>query len=208
MHERVDRAQVTIWVAALLLLGFAAFRWFGGGGDDGGAPPVRIENGGNEGEARPGRVFVHVAGAVRRAGLYRLPAGARVGVAVRRAGGVSRRADLTRINLAAKVTDGQQVIVPVRGEAGAAPASGAGAGSAAASGEAHAVAGTPAGGQISLATATLEQLDSLDGIGPTLARRILEHRDRSGGFKSIEQLREIEGIGEKRFEALRSALAP
>ena len=139
-------------------------------------------------------LFVHVAGAVRRPGLFRVPAGSRVAAALARAGGPGRKADLTMVNLAARVQDGQQVVVPT---AGAAPPAGIGA----------AGAGVT-GAKPSLATATVEQLEELDGIGPTLAERIVEYRDAHGGFRSLGELRDVEGIGEKRFESLREALQP
>jgi competence protein ComEA len=129
---------------------------------------------------------------------------ARAGSAVDAAGGLARKADLRAINLAATVRDGQQIVVPARGErppvAATAP-SGPGAGG-------SQPAGTSSGAKVSLATATVEQLDTLDGIGPTLAKRILEWRDAHGGFESVDQLREVEGIGEKRFESLRAAVQP
>jgi len=153
-----------------------------------------------------GRVTVHVAGAVRRPGVYRLAAGARVDDALRRAGGARDRADLTAVNLAAKVEDGRQVIVPERAAAapgGAAPA-GAAAGGAGAS-----AAGAPAGGAggapaapINLNTATLEQLDTLDGVGPGIAQRILDYREQHGGFSRIDELGEVPGIGAKRLATL------
>jgi competence protein ComEA len=139
-------------------------------------------------------LFVHVAGAVRRPGLFRVPAGSRVAAALARAGGPGRKADLTLVNLAARVQDGQQVVVPT---AGAAPPAGIGA----------AGAGVT-GAKPSLATATVEQLEELDGIGPTLSERIVEYRDAHGGFRSLGELRDVEGIGEKRFESLREALQP
>ena len=139
-------------------------------------------------------LFVHVAGAVRRPGLFRVPAGSRVAAALARAGGPGRKADLTLVNLAARVQDGQQVVVPT---AGAAPPAGIGASGAGVT-----------GAKPSLATATVEQLEELDGIGPTLAERIVEYRDAHGGFRSLGELRDVEGIGEKRFESLREALQP
>jgi len=160
------------------------------------------------------RIWVHVAGAVRRPGLYRVAGDARAGTAVDAAGGLGRRADLRAINLAATLRDGQQVIVPARGErvpvAGSASGAAAPGDAAGAPGAAGAAPGgaAPAGAKISLSTATVAQLDGLDGIGPTLAQRILQWRDAHGGFKSVEQLREVEGIGEKRFEALRGAVEP
>ncbi len=151
------------------------------------APPsVALERG----EDRGGRLLVHVAGAVRRPGVYRLRAGARVEDAVRRAGGARPRADLTQVNLAAEVEDGRQVVVPRR-----APAAGSGAPLAGAA---------PAPGvPLNLNTATLEQLDTLSGIGPATAQKILDHREANGGFSSVEELGEVPGIGEVRLAALR-----
>jgi competence protein ComEA len=131
---------------------------------------------------------------VRRPGLIRLAADARVATALERAGGPTRRADLTLVNIAARVQDGQQIVVPMRGAAtAAAPAAGA--------------AGAT-GAKIHLSSATAEQLDGIDGIGPTLAERIVEYRDAHGGFRSVEDVGEVEGIGEKRLATLRDALQP
>ena len=164
-----------------------------------GAPARAPEKQGSRGH----RVWIHVTGAVRRPGLYRVGADARVGEALDAAGGFARRADQRGVNLASGVRDGQQIVVPARGEraAAATPPGATAPGSAPAT-------GGPAGGKVSLSTATVEQLDALDGIGPTLAQRILQWRDAHGGFKSVDQLREVEGIGEKRFEALRTAVEP
>jgi competence protein ComEA len=146
-------------------------------------------------EAAPGSALVYVVGAVRRPGVYRLKVGQRVQDAIRRAGGALSTADLQAINLAAKVADAQQVNVPRRS---AAPAS---TGAAAASGATAALApGTP----VNLNTATAEQLDTLDGVGPATAEKILEFRAQRGGFTSVDDLGQIPGIGPKRLETLRS----
>lgn len=137
------------------------------------------------------RLVVHVAGAVRRPGVYRLREGQRVGDALERAGGGRPTADLDAVNLAAKVTDGQQVLVPAKG-GGAVPAAGAPGGGA-----------TAPGVPINLNTATLEQLDTLDGVGPATAQKILDERTRRGGFRSVEDLGSVPGIGPKRLEAIR-----
>lgn len=168
------------------------------GEPDAGAVKVEHSPGGDgRGGAAAPTAFVHVAGAVRRPGLFRVTEGARVARAIERAGGPTRRAALAGINLAARVQDGQQIVVPVAGPAGATappPSSGA---------------GLEAGGvKPSLGAATIEQLDQIDGIGPTLAERIVEHRQEAGGFASVEELGEVEGIGEKRLETLREALQP
>ena len=148
---------------------------------------------------------MQVAGEVARPGVYRVPAGARVNEAVQRAGGLTRRADQAGVNLVARVQDGQQVIVPRRGAAGAAVASaGSGSDGAGAGGG----GGGSSGGPVSLSSATVAQLDGLDGIGPTLAQRIVDYRQTHGGFRSVDQLRDVSGIGDKRFEALRKAVTP
>ncbi|HEX6698128.1 MAG TPA: ComEA family DNA-binding protein [Solirubrobacteraceae bacterium] len=150
-------------------------------------------------EPRPATVaLVHVAGAVRRPGVYRLRDGERVQDAVRRAGGPRAGADLNALNLAAKVADGQQVVVPRRGTAGAAPVAGAGTGE----------PGAPPQAPVSLNSATAEQLETLDGVGPATAAKILEYRRQHGGFRSIDDLGEIPGIGPKRLAALRGKVQP
>jgi competence protein ComEA len=215
-----SRGTLAIWLLAAVLAGIALLRLTGSDGS-GRETAVRIEGGADEsaaggapaatggsdaaGRGAPG-IYVHVAGAVRRPGLVRLPAGSRVAVALERAGGPRRRADLSGVNLAAQLEDGQQVLVPVRGAASATGAQLPGAaGAAGPPGASPGSAGTP---RLSLAAATLEQLDELDGIGPTLAQRILEYRAAHGGFRSVDELREVEGIGEKRFATLRAAVQP
>jgi competence protein ComEA len=149
----------------------------GGGGDDGGG-----------GGSRGGAIVVDVAGAVRHPGVYRLRSGSRVNDAVRLAGGARPRADLTTVNLAAKLEDGRQVVVPVRTPAGAAPVAGSSA--------------APAG-PVNLNTATLEQLDGLSGIGPVTAQQILDYRDAHGGFGSVEELDQVPGIGPATMASLK-----
>jgi competence protein ComEA len=214
---------VLTWVVAAVLATLAAVRLLGGGGAE--APPLKIdgEAAGTAGSLGAGGarrgvgggpgaegIYVHVAGAVRRPGLYRLPAAARVAEALERAGGPLRRAELTAVNLAARVEDGQQVMVPAEGAASVAGAAGAGAspGSAGVAQGGGAALPGATGVKLSLAAATVEQLEQLDGIGPTLAGRIIEYRDAHGGFRSVGQLQEVEGIGEKRFASLREAVQP
>jgi competence protein ComEA len=198
--ESSSRSTIVIWVIAAALAVVAGLRLLGGG--DPGAPPVSVDGGPREapsaqgsGAAEP-EVYVHVAGAVTRPGLIRLRASARVATALERAGGPTRRADLTLVNLAARVQDGQQIVVPVIGAMAGAPGAGG------------PVGGAPPGVKVHLSTATVEQLDEIDGIGPTLAERIVEYRDAHGGFGSVEGLSEVEGIGEKRLATLRDALQP
>ena len=215
----VPRSTVLAWAAAALLGAAALFSMLRGPGDEPGprialdrsaapAAPARPRAG--AGPAEVG-LWVHVAGAVRRPGVYRLPARARVTAAVDAAGGPARRADLTRVNLAAPVTDGQQVVVPRRERVAARPAvpspqasGGASRAPAGVSGSAGASPPAP----ISLSTATQAELESLDGIGPALAGRILAYRDAHGGFRSVEELSQVDGIGPKRLQAIRDAVVP
>ena len=196
--EARPRTLLPYLVATAVVLVLAARAL--GGSSSAGAPAVAIDGaaprapGASE---RTASIWVHVAGAVRRPGLYRVRRDARAGMAVEAAGGITRKADLRAVNLAATVRDGQQVLVPARGERKAAPVA-----------QADGPTAADSGAKLSLASATAEQLDSLDGIGPTLAKRILAWRDEHGGFDSVEQLREVDGIGDKRFESLRAAVQP
>jgi competence protein ComEA len=190
------RVNAAIWVVAAAVALVAVVRLTGGhGGGDGSAVRIDRSPAASHAARHAAGIYVHVAGAVRQPGLLRLRTGTRVATAIERAGGAGPRADLAGVNLAAKLEDGQQVVVPVRGAA--VGASGAG-GAAAAAG----------GARPSLGSATIEQLDEIDGIGPTLAQRIVEYRAQHGGFGSIGELREVEGIGAKRFETLHEALQP
>jgi competence protein ComEA len=211
-----SRGTLVIWVIAAVLGGIVVLRVAGCDHGAGQGSPVRIERspdaaagaaGSRSGPGGAG-LYVHVAGAVRRPGLLRLPAGSRVAAALDRAGGPQHRADLAGVNLAAKLEDGQQVIVPVRGATAAGPAPVAGSAAVGSAGPAGAPPGSAGVPKLSLGSATVEQLDQLDGIGPTLAQRILEYRTQHGGFRSVGELREVEGIGEKRFATLQNALQP
>lgn len=139
------------------------------------------------------RVVVDVVGAVRRPGLYRLRQGSRIADAVARAGGATDKADLAQVNLAAPLADGEQVVVPRRGAPGA-----VGGGSS---------TGAPAG-PVQLSTATLEQLDTLPGVGPSTAQKILDYREKHGAFSSADELDAVPGIGPKRLEQLRELVVP
>ena len=143
-----------------------------------------------------GETKVHVAGAVVRPGVHTVGPGARVADAVAAAGGPAPDADLDRINLAARVADGERIYVPRQGEAvvADAAASGSGGGSSGA---------TAAAGPVDLNTATLEQLDTLPGVGPATAQAIIDHRTRNGRFRSVDDLLEVRGIGPAKLEQLR-----
>ena len=137
-------------------------------------------------------VVVDVVGAVRRPGLYRLAQGSRIADAVARAGGPTRKAEIALVNLAAPLADGQQILVPAR---------------------APVVAGVPSepgqpAGPVHLNSATLEQLDTLPGVGPVTAQKILDYRQQHGAFASVDELDAIPGIGPARLDQLRDVVQP
>jgi len=148
-------------------------------------------------------VVVYVCGAVRLPGVVRLPAGARVTDALEVAGGPTGKAELAAVNLAAPVADGQQIVVPEKGAAQAvttAPASGSTSG-----GLASAAAAGPAA-LVNINTASLEELDTLDGVGPSTAQKIVDYRTANGGFKTIDEIKEVPGIGDAKFAAMKDSI--
>ncbi|WP_407698983.1 helix-hairpin-helix domain-containing protein [Streptomyces katsurahamanus] len=151
------------------------------------------------------RIVVDVSGKVRRPGVLRLPTGSRVADALRAAGGAEPGTDLDGLNRARVLLDGEQVVVGVPPGAAGTGTPGAVSGTAAAG--AAAVPGQPTG-PLSLTSATAEQLDTLPGVGPVLAQHIIDYRTRHGGFRSVGQLREVNGIGDRRFADLRSLVRP
>jgi len=187
----LSRRRLAAGAAALAAVLILVARHLGGGS----APvhpvaPVHV--------ARPAQtklVVVDVSGAVRRPGLYRLRDGSRIADLVARAGGASSRADLGLVNLAAPVADGEQVVVPARGAAGAPAASPPAAGS------------SPAA-PLDLNTATAEQLDGLPGIGPATAQKILDYRQAHGPFHSVDELDAVPGIGPARIAQLKGLVIP
>jgi competence protein ComEA len=198
----LSRAQLLVYGAiavAVLLLG-ARWRSSGDGSESTAFGAASASHSSDRAtvdvEQSAGGLVVHVAGEVRQPGVYRLAAGSRVTDAVERAGGVTANGSPDSINLAAKVADGQQITVPARV---AGPAGVAGASSATA---------TAPDAPIGLGSATVEQLDTIEGIGPVTAADIIEFRDQQGGLASIDELDQISGIGPATMEALRARLQP
>ncbi len=197
----LSRAQLAVYAALAVVALMLGSRWIRSGGDDASAASGEIaafqdsesseESGGESFESTGGDLVVHVAGAVGNPGVYRMPPGSRVTDAIDRAGGPTGEADQGGINLAAPLADGQQIQVPAKVEGGA-PATGA----------------TSPDGPISLGTATVEELDTIEGIGPVTAAAILEFRDQNGGVSSVDDLDQVSGIGPTTMEALRARLQP
>lgn len=180
----MDRSHLLVAAALVGTAGLAG-AWFSARPP---APvPMVVERGP---AAEGGGIMVHVSGEVRVPGLVRLPEGARVGEAVAAAGGVTPLADLSSVNLAAPLADGQQVAVPGRGRSDPGPAAGSGV------------------GRVRLNSATAAELEALPGVGPVLAGRIVAHREAHGPFASVEDLLDVPGIGEAKLAALRDLVAP
>lgn len=195
MSERDPRRLAVGAAAALILIALAA--WYLArprpSASAATPPPAAISVSGDSGGG--GRVVVDVSGAVKKPGVYRLSAGSRVEDALRRAGGATHHADLSQVNRAAKLEDGRQILVPLRASAGAD----------AAATDAAAPGATPSA-PLNLNTATAEQLDTLDGVGPATAQKILDYRKAHNGFGSVDELDQVPGIGPKRLASLREHL--
>ena len=149
-------------------------------------------------------VVVYVCGAVKSPGVVRLPAEARVADALALAGGPGARAELDGVNLAAKVVDGQQIMVPERGAVAAA----GGVATATGGGSASAAAGsaTAPGAPVNINTASLEELDALSGVGPATAQKIIDYRLASGPFKTVDDIKNVSGIGDAKFAAMKDSI--
>lgn len=205
--SRIQVAVVGALAVALLFVGARAVRGESGGESSSGYTSYEYGASESSGEGEAGEggealaiegggsdVVVDVTGAVASPGVYRLPAGSRVDDAVKRAGGATAKAETDSVNLAARLADGQQVVVPERVSGGATVRSGA--------------AGGEEDGPISLGTATAAELDTIDGIGPVTAEDIINFREEHGGLSSVDQLDQISGIGPATMEALRERLQP
>jgi competence protein ComEA len=179
----VSRQWALVLAAAALVLLVVAGRTLAGAGTATSQPAPLVA----ERAAAAPKLVVHVAGAVRQPGLYRLAEGKRVADAVARAGGATAPADTAAINLAAPLADGMQVVVPSRVAGAAGPA---------------------AAGRVSLNSASAADLDALPGIGPVTAQKIVDHRLAHGGFRSVDDLDAIPGIGPARIEQLRELVSP
>jgi competence protein ComEA len=172
-----------------------------GSGQRGEAEPAAPGGVSNTAGTAGAMIVVDVSGKVREPGVHRLPTGSRVADALKAAGGVRPGTNTDALNRARFLVDGEQVVV---GGPAAAPAPAPGVGGPATGGGPVGAAPAP----VSLNTATVEQLDTLPGVGPVLARHILDYRTQHGGFRSVDELREVNGIGDRRFADLRNLVRP
>lgn len=171
----------------------------GGGEPPGGAPDVPA------GPSAPTEVVVHVSGAVKEPGLVHLPTGSRVADALEASGGTTKKADEAALNLARPLTDGEHVHVPEPGEDPPAPDDGSPADAPSSQGPADDPGSdsSASGGTVNLNTADASELEELPGVGPSIARRILDHRELNGPFESVDDLVEVSGIGPATLEKIR-----
>ncbi len=144
--------------------------------------------GSSKSNERAEKVVVHVGGAVSRPGVYELPKGARVNDAVASAGGAQAEANLDAVNLASRLSDGQRIYIPKKGQPAPVMADGS---------------SSEADSPLDLNSATVEELDKLPGVGEVLAKRIVEYRTSHGGFRSVEELQRVDGIGSRKFQQLK-----
>ncbi|MEU3881623.1 ComEA family DNA-binding protein [Streptomyces californicus] len=168
-----------------------------------GQPPPEGGSGGGDG----GQIVVDVSGKVRRPGVRRLPAGSRVADALEAAGGVRAGTDLTGLNRARVLTDGEQVVVGLPPGSSLTGAAGGGA-STGGGGQTGTTGGGGPSGPLSLNTATAEQLEALPGVGPVLAQHMIDYRTENNGFRSVDELRQVNGIGDRRFADLQPLVRP
>ena len=191
----LTRRQLFGAAAAIAILLVLVVRHLGGGGAAGPTvTPLRASA-----SAKPAAtklLVIDVAGSVRRPGLYRLREGSRIDDAIAAAGGPTAKAQLDTVNLAAPIADGEQIVVPGRGAGGAAPTA------------SPAAAGSSPSAPLDLNTATLEQLESLPGIGPVTAQKILDFRQAHGAFHAVAELEGVPGIGPAHMAQLKGLVIP
>jgi competence protein ComEA len=191
----LSRRQLFGVAAAVAVLLILVVRHHGGGATAHVVAPVRVAS--PKPAAAAKLLVIDVAGAVRRPGLYRLRSGSRIDDAIAAAGGPTAKAQLDTVNLAAPIADGEQVVVPKRGAAGAAAAAAS-----------PSAAGSSPTAPLDLNTATLEQLEALPGIGPVTAQKILDYRLAHGAFHTVTELQGVPGIGPAHMAQLKGLVIP
>jgi competence protein ComEA len=178
-------ARALALVAAVVVVVAATLAWWSRPRVEPVAAATEAASAPAAGPASPAVIVVAIAGRVVRPGLVRLPPGSRVADAIEAAGGVLPGTDMSYVNLARKLVDGELIVI------GATPPP-----------DQPGAGGQPAG-PVNLNTATLAQLDTLPGVGPVLAGRIIDYRTKHGGFHSVSELRQVEGVGDARYEQLK-----
>ena len=148
-------------------------------------------------------LVIAVEGKVRHPGLVRLPPGSRIADAIDAAGGAEPGTDLSFVNLAQKVVDGELIVIGVTPPPGVAATAGTGSSGAGGSGAGGSSGAAQPGAPINLNTATEADLDTLPGIGPALAQRIIDYRTQHGAFRSVDELRNVSGIGDAKFAEIK-----
>ena len=180
---------LVVGLGVLVVSGYLLSRHHGSGVSASSSAPATSNATVASSPATTATIVVDVGGRVRHPGLVTLTAGARVADAIAAAGGALRPGDIATIDLAARVADGQLLLIGVPGGTGSSGAPGA------------------SGGPVDLNTATVEQLDALPGVGPVLAQRIVSWRDAHGGFRSVEDLQQVPGIGARKFSDLKALVS-
>ena len=154
------------------------------------------EENNEEASTQESSIYVHIAGAVKNPGMYELPNGARVSDAVEAAGGFNEDAQESSINLARTLNDGEQVLVASNNDIAMSPSSETQAS------ESY----SPTTGKVNINTASAEELMTLDGVGEATAEKIITYREEQGPFASIEEIKEVSGIGDKKYEAIKDVI--
>ena len=220
LDKREKASLIGIYAASLALVGMLGYGW---GRSSGASSPMHTASVNAQGsvevidlskpslapaptepstpaeQSPPAEVVVHVSGAVKQAGVYRLAPDSRVADAIEQAGGTTENANLDALNLAEPLQDGQKIHVPRKGEASAPTTASVSPPRTPRRAPQAAAVQFP----INLNTATAEQLEAIPGIGPVLAQRIIEYRQTHGRFQSVDELLEVRGIGPKRLESMR-----
>lgn len=221
MFQMGRRQQLIVLAVAAVILFGGGYRYVRWSAEQAEKPAIERSAPAEAADKAAPEIVIHVTGAVEKPGVYRLPRGSRVNDALNQAGALPE-ADLDALNLAAPLADGQKIPVPFRqgvlsgenaGSAGGAggkapgwPAAGAGA-AAGGQGSRSNSSGTSGGGLININTAGQKELESLPGIGPALAERIIQYREKNGPFLSPEDIKNVSGIGDKRYEQLKDLIS-
>ncbi len=216
--KSLSKQQIlAVAVVITLIITATGYRWVSAGPPR--EPEVKVKKGSEEVKKEPPKIYVHVTGAVENPGLYALPKGSRINDAVQMAKPTTK-AEVNYLNLAEILADGQKIVIPSKDdvirqnqanftEENKNPSPGVGSKGTRNKQLASSapVKGPTAGEKINLNQASAAQLDTLPHIGPALAQRIIEYREQKGGFRSMQDLKKVKGIGEKKFQDLKDLIS-